>query len=166
LPLSTGPFIQWEDLFVLVDDGTIPSAGYGPIESEIREQNKTFPRGVGLLCILPPDAKPPPDEVKRTVKVALARVASSLSSVAYVIEGTGFKGVAVRAALVGMKIFSSRPYPIYVESSLRQAVDKMLSHMVNGSTASVDAIVKAIGDARLRWKMPAQARTSDERHLK
>jgi hypothetical protein len=164
--LNTGPFIQWEDLFVLVDDGTIPSAGYGPIEAEIREQNKVFPRGVGLLCILPPDARPPPDEVKRSVKVALARVAPLLSSLAYVIEGTGFKGVAVRATLVGMKIISSRPYPIYVESTLREAVDKMLSHMVNGGTASIDAIVKAIEDARLMWKTPALVRVADERHLK
>ena len=159
--MSTGPFIQWEDLFVLVDDGTIPSAGYGPIESEIREQNKVFPRGVGLLCILPPDARPPPDEVRRAVKAALSRVASSLSSLAYVIEGTGFKGVAVRATLVGMKIFSSRPYPIYVETSLREAVDKMHSHMANG-TASIDAIVNANADARLTWKTPVPARAADD----
>jgi hypothetical protein len=167
--VSSGPFIQWQDLFVLVDDGSIPSAGYDPIESAIREQAGVFGKGVGLLCILPPHAKPPPDDVKRSVKNALTRVAMSLSSLAYVIEGTGFKGVAARAALVGMKIFSSRPYPIYVEISLREALTKMASHMASGHMISIEVILKAIADARLVWRppAPAPARPADhELHVK
>jgi hypothetical protein len=159
--VSSGPFVQWEDLFVLVDDGSIPAAGYGPIESAIREQAGVFPQGVALLCILPPHAKPPPDDVKRSVKAALTRLAMSLSSLAYVIEGTGFKGVAARAALVGMKIFSSRPYPIYVETSLREALDKMTSHMVNGHAVSVERVLKAIIDARLMWRTHSPVRAKE-----
>ena len=152
--MNSGHVIQWQDLFVLVDDGSIPSAGYGPIETAIREQNATFPKGVALLCILPPHAKPPPDDVKRAVKSSLMRVAPSLSSLAYLIEGTGFKGVAARAALIGMKIFSSRPYPIYVEISLREALGKMVVHMTNGHLVSIEVIMKVISDARMNWKVP------------
>jgi hypothetical protein len=159
--MNSGHTIQWQDLFILVDDGLILSSGYGLFEAAVREQHAVFPKGIALLCILPPHAKPPPDDVKRAVKAALMRIAPSLSSLAYVIEGTGFKGVAARAALIGMKIFSSRPYPIYVETSLREALGKVAAHMTNGHLVSIEVIVKAIGDARLSWRVPIPTKTAD-----
>lgn len=159
--MNSGHIIQWQDLFVLVDDGLIPVSGHAPLEAAIREQAGAFPKGVAMLIILPPHAKPPPDEVKRTVKETLTRLAMSLSSLAYVIEGTGFKGVAARAALIGMKIFSSRPYPIYVETSLHEALSKMGSHMANGQMLSIEVIMKAIADVRQLRRAPLMARPTD-----
>lgn len=159
--MNFGQFIQWQDLFVLVDNGSIPISRYGPIEFAIREQALVFPQGVALLCVLPPDAKPPPDDVKRSVKSALMRLAVSLSSLAYVVEGTGFKGVAARAALIGMKIFSSRPYPIYVETSCRDALEKMVAHMADGHLASLDEIMNAITSARMSWMTSAPAKIKE-----
>lgn len=152
--MTAGQFIQWQDLFVMVDDGSTSVAGYTTIESALREQAKTYPQGVAVLCILSPDARPPPDEVKRSVKAALTRMASSISCLAYVIEGTGFKGVAARATLVGMKIFSSRPYPIYVETSVHDALSKMVAHMANGHLISIEVVMRTISEARLMWKAP------------
>ena len=159
--MNPGQFIQWQDLFVMVDDGTVPLARYGPIETAVREQAKAYPQGIAVLAILPADAKPPPDDVKRAVKNTLMRMAPSMSSLTYLIEGTGFRAVTVRATLVGMKIFSSRPYPIYVETSLREALSKMTQHMVNGHTISIEVVMKAIADARLMWQMPPPARPID-----
>lgn len=159
--MSSGHIIQWQDLFALVDDGAIPLAGYGRIETTIREQAALFPRGVAVLCILPAHAKPPPDDVKRAVKETLNRLSASITTLAYVIEGSGFKGVAARAALIGMKIFSSRPYPIYVEVSLREALGKMTAHMANGHLVSVEVIMKAISDARLQWRVPQPSKSTD-----
>jgi hypothetical protein len=156
--VNLGQFIQWQDLFVMVDDGSIPIARYAPMENAIREQGKTYPQGVALLCILPPDARPPPDDVKRSVKATLTRLAPSISCLAYVIEGTGFRGVAARATLVGMKIFSSRPYPIYVETSVHEALSKMVAHMTNGHLISAEVVMKTITDARLSWTVPPPAR--------
>jgi hypothetical protein len=156
--VSAGQFIQWQDLFVMIDDGSLPMARYTSLENSIREQARNYPRGVGILCILPPETRPPPDDVKKCVKATLTRLAPVISSLAYVIEGTGFKGVAARATLVGMKIFSSRPYQIYVETSVREAINKMASHMVNGHTTSVDAVLKAITDARTSWRAPLPER--------
>jgi len=50
-----------------------------------------------------------------------------------------------------MKIFSSRPYPIYVETSLPEALSKVLPHLTKGQTAAGDlhAIMKTITDARV-----------------
>jgi len=159
--VNAGQFIQWQDLFALVDDGSIPISRYGVIETAMREQAKTYPQGIAVLVILPPDARPPPEEVRTTVKNILMRLASSLSCLAYVVEGTGFKGVAARATLVGMKIFATRPYPIYVETSVRETLAKIVAHMASGHAVSTDVIAKAITDARLVWQAPAQTRVVD-----
>jgi len=161
--VNAGQFIQWQDLFALVDDGSVAIARYGAMESAIREQVRTYPKGIACLVILPPDARPPPDEVKRAVKSMLMRLASSISCLSYVIEGTGFKGVAARATLVGMKIFSSRPYPIYVETSMTEAVNKVVPHLANSASTTIDSIMKAISDERLQWRppTPSQPKSSD-----
>ena len=149
--MNAGDFIQWHDLFVVIDNGSIPLPRYGPIEAAMREQAKMFPEGIALFGILPADAKPPPDDVKRHVKNLLTRMAPSVSCLVYVIEGTGFKGVAARATLVGMKIFASRPYPIYVEVSMHEALKKTLPHLHHGRTVTTDVnvIAKVIADARM-----------------
>jgi hypothetical protein len=156
--VNAGQFIQWQDLFVMTDDGSLPIARYATLELTIREQARNYPKGVGILVILPPETRPPPDDVKKCVKATLTRLAPVMSSLGYVIEGTGFKGVAARATLVGMKIFSSRPYQIYVETSLREAISKMTSHMANGHMVSVEVVQKAITDARMSWRAPAPER--------
>jgi hypothetical protein len=159
--VNAGQFIQWQDLFAIVDDGSIPIPRYGVVETVMREQAKSYPQGIAILVILPPDARPPPDEIRTTVKNILMRMVNSLSSLTYVVEGTGFKGVAARATLVGMKIFASRPYPIYVETSVREALTKIVPHLSNGHAVSPEVILKAISDARLVWQAPAQARNVD-----
>ena len=151
--MKPGQYIQWQDLFVIVDDGTTELERYTAIEVAMEAHAKQCPQGMSCLVILPPGATPPPDDVKRSVKDVLTRLASSLSGLAYVIEGTGFKAAAARASLVSMKIFASRPYPIFVETSLRVALSKMLPHMPRGKaiTKDVTVIMKAISDARMIW---------------
>src|SRR5882757_2032645 len=95
--VNPGQFIQWHDLFAVIDNGSVPMARYGSIESAMRDQARQFPQGIVCFVILPADARPPPDDIKRAVKTLLTRLAPSLSALAYVIEGTGFKGVAARA---------------------------------------------------------------------
>lgn len=149
--MNAGEFLSWHDLFVVVDDGSIPLARYGAIEAAMRERAKAFPRGIANLTILPVNARPPPENVKRAVKSLLTRIAPTLSSLSYLIEGTGFKGVAARATLVGMKIFASRPYPIYVEVSLHEVLRKILPHLHGGNsiTTDVNVIAQVINDARM-----------------
>lgn len=150
MPVSSEQFIQWHDLFAVVDNGLVPPAQYELIEDAMLQQAKLFPAGISCLVILPPDAKPPPDDIKQAVKDVFVRLAPSISCLAYVIEGSGFKAVAARAALVSMKIFSSRPYPIYVETSMRDAIAKVLPHLAKGKTVTMDVklIMKAIAEGR------------------
>lgn len=164
--MKPGQYIQWQDLFVIVDDGTIEMERYAPIEVAMEAHAKHCVQGMACLVILPPGAKPPPEDVKRRVKDLLTRLAPSLSCLAYVIEGSGFKAAAARASLVSMKIFASRPYPIFVETSLRVALNKVLPHMPRGKAITLDVtvIMKAISDARMIWAntpMPASSRMSE-----
>lgn len=164
--MKPGQYILWQDLFVIVDDGSIELERYEPIEEAAEAHAKRCPQGMACMVILPPGARPPPDDVKRGVKDLLMRLASSLSCLTYVIEGTGFKAAAARASLVSMKIFASRPYPIFVETSLRVALNKVLPHMPRGKTVTLDVsvIMKAISDARMIWAntpMPASSRMSE-----
>lgn len=157
--MSSGQFIQWHDLFIVIDDGLISVPRYDAIEAAMREQARLYPRGIACLVVLPPDARPPSDEIKRVVKGLLSRLVDSLSALGYIVEGTGFKGVAARAALVGMKIFASRPYPIYVETSMREVVAKLLPHLSEGQTITNDpkVIMNVIADARMTWIPPAES---------
>jgi hypothetical protein len=159
--VNSGQFVQWQDLFVVLDNGTIPLTRYPAIEAAMREQARTNPGGIACLVILPADTRPPPDDTKQAVKSLLGRMMRQLSCLAYVVEGTGFRGVAVRATLVGMKIFSSRPYPIYVDTSLQDALVKVVPHLVNGHMASIELLKKTINDARLMWQVPAPERARD-----
>jgi hypothetical protein len=148
--MKPGQFLRWQDLFTIVDDGSIPLARYDAIETAMRDLAKQYPNGIACLVILPPETRPPPDDIKRAVKELLTRMAPQLTCLAYVVEGTGFKGVAARATLVGMKIFSARPYPIYVETSMADAIKKVLPHLSMGQTVTTDigVITKTIAEAR------------------
>lgn len=154
--MRAGQYIVWEDLFALVDDGAISLARYEPIGRVMHERAKLFPQGIACFVILPPGANPPPDDVRRFLKEQLTILAPSLSCLTYVIEGTGFKAVAARAALISMKIFASRPYPIYVETSIRDGLIKVLPHLTKGKSVTTDVkvIMKVIADARKAWAAP------------
>jgi hypothetical protein len=142
---------------VIVDDGTIPLERGAVIANAMEAQARQFPSGIGLMGILPKGATPPPPEVQKAVKETLMRMAPSLTCLAYVVEGTGFKAVAARATLIGMKIFSSRPYPIYVDNSMEDVLVKVLPHLEKGKTVTSDVkvIMKAIADHREKWKTSA-----------
>lgn len=154
--MNAGQFIQWYDLFIVVDDGAIPLPRYSAIEAAMRDQAREFPDGIACLVILPPDTRPPPDEVKRRVKTLLTNVGPSLSCLAYTIEGSGFKAITVRATLVAMKIFSAERYPIYVDMSLESSLRKLLPHLAHGRTVtrSANLVLDVIRDARGAWIPP------------
>lgn len=149
--MSAGQIIQWQDLFVVVDDATIPIPRYAAIEAAMRQQASLFHEGIACLVILPPGTKPPSDDVQRAVKGVLTRMEPQLTCLGYLVEGTGFKAVAARASLIGMKIFAQRSHPIYVETSMLDVLSRMLPHMAKGKTITRDlgVIERVIADCRM-----------------
>jgi hypothetical protein len=149
--MSAGQFLLWHDLFVVIDDGAIPLEGYVPIEKAMQQQAKANAAGITCLCILPKGARPPPQDIKDRVKSLLTNLGPSLRCLAYVIEDTGFKAVAARTALIAMKVFLPRPYPVIVETSLEGALTKLLPHLAKGATAKVRPIADVIAENRASW---------------
>jgi hypothetical protein len=153
VPLSAGQFLQWHDLFVVIDDGAIPLPRYDEIETAMLAQAKSHPTGITCLVILPVGARPPAQDVKDRVKSLLGQLGPSLRALAYLIEDSGFKAVAARTALIAMKVFSARPYPIVVETSMESVLDKLLPKIKGSTTAAQGptTIIQAIADARAKW---------------
>jgi hypothetical protein len=155
--LGSGRYVQWQDLFAVVDDGRVPMQRYDAIEVAMKEQAKGCPTGITCFVILPKGATPPPQDIKDRVKKLLTNMGSSLSCLGYVIEDTGFKAVAARTALIAMKIFAPRPYPIFVETSMEATLTRVMPHLKKGSTVAKDvgSVAKVIAEARAAW--PADA---------
>lgn len=149
--MSSGQFIQWHDLVVIVDDGAIPLPRYDIIEAAMKQQSRTSPASLACLVILPSSARPPDEATKGRIKTLLLNLKPSLSCLAYVIEGSGFKAVAARAALVTLKIFMSRPYPIYVETSMNNVLTKIRPHLKKYPIQDVTEVAQVIANARDTW---------------
>jgi hypothetical protein len=148
--VSEGRYIQWHDLFAVLDDGALAIERYDAIEAAMKEQAKGHPSGITCFVVLPKGATPPPQHIKDRVKLLLTRLEPSLAALAYVIEDTGFKAVAARTALIAMKIFMPHPYPIFVETSMEAALTRVLPHLKKGQTVTTDVatIASVIADAR------------------
>lgn len=131
----------------------------------MRRHAKQYPQGISCLIVLPPGAKPPPDDVKQGVKELYTRLEPSLACLGYLVEGTGFKGVAARATLISMKLFTSRAYPVYVETSMPELLVKILPHLNVGKTvtSNVNEIANVIADTRASWAAGTPAATGATR---
>ncbi|HEX8954322.1 MAG TPA: hypothetical protein VF945_20855 [Polyangia bacterium] len=140
--------ILWRDLFVIIDDGSVPVDEYARLETIVKEQARKNPGGLGCLVIIPQGAQPPPQEVRRYLDGMLNRL--PIRALAYLVEGTGFRAAAARAALVGMRVFSRRSYSTKVASSLDEAIGWLLATLgpEDARKGDLPSACKAIVDGR------------------
>ena len=124
ISLNKPRVIQWRDIFAIVDDGRLSVDDYREVEQAVRKQAGENPGGLGCLVILPPGATPPAPIVRRHIKDMLARL--PIRCLGYAVEGTGFKGAAARATLIGMELFTKKRYPLVVEKDVPTALTGVL----------------------------------------
>jgi hypothetical protein len=124
--------IVWHDIFVMIDDGSADVLVYERLRQLGIEQSKRYPKGLGCLAIVPPNATPPPDQVRAAINAALASI--SLCCFCWLVEGSGFQGAMVRAVLTGMRLVSSFGYPTQIATHLDEAVAWILPHLDGGKT--------------------------------
>jgi hypothetical protein len=141
---------MWRDIFALVDRGQTNVSEYPILEAMVREQAEQHPRGLGCLVIIPANANPPPDNVRRAINDVLTRLSPSLLCLCWLVEGKGFRAAAVRAALAGLRIVRRPPYPTTVASDMISALRWMFPHLREGAAAmsEIPAAAAAIGKAR------------------
>jgi len=146
------PVVMWRNIFALVDKGNATVSDYPILERMVLEQGKRYPSGLGCLVIIPALANPPPEDVRRAIREVLANLAPQLRCLCWLVEGTGFRAAAVRATLVGLRVFSRQPYATRVASDMTEALRWVLSHLAKGAPAqtdirsAIDAIQRGVGD--------------------
>ena len=136
--------IQWQDLFVIVDDGRVSIQDYERVEPLVRTQAKSCPSGLGCLVIIPDNATPPPAVVRNYLEGMLGRL--PIRSLGYLVEGTGFKAATVRAVLIGLGIFQGKNCPSKVFTALDVALGWLLTGAQNQS--DVRRALNAITESR------------------
>jgi len=136
---------QWEDVFVLVDDGTARESDYALVQRMLAEQGARYATGIGCLVIIPVDAKPPSERIRKAMKAALAVV--PLRCLCWLVEGAGFQAAMVRGVLTGLSLVANRSYETQVSRDLREALAWMLPHLA-GRTNRIEAISRATAAIR------------------
>jgi len=128
-PRPPMPVVLWNDIFVLVDQGNAVAGDYPNLQRMVLEQGKKHPGGLGGLVIIPAAASPPPEEVRRAIRDVLNDVTPQLRCLCWLVEGAGFRAAAVRAALIGLGVFSRRRYATHVAIDMTDAVGWILKNL-------------------------------------
>jgi hypothetical protein len=146
------PVVMWRNIFALVDQGSGSASDYPVLEGMVREQGKRHPGGLGCLVIIPSLANPPPEDVRRAIREVLANLSPQLRCLCWLVEGTGFRAAAVRATLVGLRVFSRQPYVTSVASDMTESLQWLLAHLSKGAPTTgevrmaYEAIRRGVGD--------------------
>lgn len=106
--------------------------------------------GTGSLVVINSDCPPPSDEARRYIKSELAR--SSMVAAAQVVEGTGFRGAAMRAVLSMLQLTSRAPYPMSVFSGVPEGAAWLCMelHKRVGRAPDSRDVVNAVNECRSR----------------
>lgn len=115
-----------------------------------------FPKAVFTLAVLDVALRPPSSEARQAAEEGMRSRPGHLRSSAQIVDGDGFGGAALRAALAGMNRIGGGMIPTKVFSNDREAVEWMLKHNPDGAPL-LDAreVCSALG--AFRKAMPARA---------
>jgi hypothetical protein len=124
--------ILWKDILVLIDDGRSTADDYARFTALARRLRAKYAYGIGVLTVVPVNAKPPSDKARQAINEALLQSEAALRCVCWLVEGDGFHAAMVRAVLTGIRVFGKRAYPTQVVTSLEQALGWMLPYLQGG----------------------------------
>lgn len=125
----------WRDIVVLCDDGRADAGAYAGLREIAESVQRRYPYGVGVLIVVPQNAVPPGEEVRRAINETLASVEKSIRCMCWLVEGSGFQGAMVRAVLTGIRFVSHTSYARHVSMDLEHALTWMCSQLERGSSS-------------------------------
>jgi hypothetical protein len=137
---SSVQIILWEDIFVIIDDGSGLASDYEAIQRMVAEQSLRHTAGLGCLTIVPCNAKPPSQEVRKWLNVALET--APLRCICWVVEGAGFQAAMVRAVITGLRFVRHPPYPTHIAGDVDQALRWILP-CLEGGAKRIDGALEA-----------------------
>jgi hypothetical protein len=139
--------VQWEDVFVVIDDGMGRASDYVLARRMLAEQGSRYATGMGCLVIIPENAKPPSEPVREAMKATLALL--RLRCLCWLVEGAGFQAAMVRGVLTGLRLVANRSYETHVSRDLEGALRWILPHL-EGGTKRTEAVSRAAATIRAR----------------
>jgi len=103
--------------------GEIPEpADVAAYAAEIVRARQRETEPIVALFVMPPDSGAPPEDFRKVQAAQLPTIMANLEFAVAVFEGTGFRASLKRSALVGILLLSPKRYPIYVRSSVEDAL--------------------------------------------
>jgi hypothetical protein len=155
----------WQDILVLIDHGTASPDQYAAGAWRIAQLAEQYPRGIGILTIIPEDSRPPSEPVRLAIGRALADNEASIRCLVWMVEATGFQGATVRAICNGLRLLRRHPYPTQVMCGLAQSLTWMVSHLCEdpGRLSRVGDAVAAVEHARRTEQFEAIALADSSR---
>lgn len=146
-PGSGPPFATWKSVLVLYDDGSHRIGEYAEVERRFCAHASLHRGTAGVMVVIPSHAKPPADEVRRSISNAFDRLSPKLDGVVWVVEGSGFVSAIARAALTTINLASRRAYPRRVATNVTDGLGWLLEKRATvgavdfaSGVAAVDAI--------------------------
>lgn len=94
---------------------------------ELDALSKDCGGGTGALLVINSDCKPPSEEARTYIRTELAN--SSMVAAAQVVEGTGFRGAAMRAVLSVLQLAARTRYPMEIFSSVEEGTRWLCSEL-------------------------------------
>ena len=106
----------------------------------------------GALLVINSDCPPPNEEARRYIRAELAR--SSMVAAAQIVEGTGFRGAAMRAVLSMVQLASRAPYPMAVFGNVPEGASWLTAELAKRAGIAPDPadVVKAVIECRGRFR--------------
>jgi hypothetical protein len=106
----------------------------------------------GVLVVIRSDADPPDDEARNYIKREF--VQHPIAALAHVVEGTGFRGSAVRSVLT-MIYFTIRPaFPLKIFGELADGASWLSAELggMTGQAPDARELLRAVAELRTRFK--------------
>jgi hypothetical protein len=126
--------------FVVTIENAAPTLPHlARVKSTVQNLARQGGKGVGLLVVIRREARPPDDDVRPHIVRVFNDLESSLSALAYVMEGEGFIAAAKRSALSLMMVARRFRFPVKVFKTIPEAIPWLTTAVGGDSVGGVSS---------------------------
>jgi hypothetical protein len=121
------------------------------IVSELDALGKQCRLGTGCLLVIRSDVPPPNEEARAYIKRELSR--SSMLAAAQVVEGTGFRGAAMRSVLTMIQLAIRPPYAMKIFDSVKTGAVWLAAELElrAGAAPHGELLAQAVSELQARF---------------
>lgn len=141
--------IAWVGNIELVLSREAPtSAVMRTIVAELDGLSKSCGGGTGALLVVNSDCPPPDEAARNVIRAELAR--TSMLAAAQVVEGTGFRGAAMRAVLSVLQLALRPPFPMQITGNLNEGASWLCKELAARAGRAPDAtsVIQAVRECQ------------------